>query len=55
LFGNLGGFVGPYVVGAMAGGKRGIYLGLILAGLTLFVSSTLILYIPKTVSPPRRP
>ena len=49
-FGNLGGFVGPSVIGAMAGGKRGIYGGLILAGLTLFVSSALILFIPKTVS-----
>lgn len=54
-FGNLGGFAGPYVIGAMAGGKRGIYGGLILAGLTLFVSATLVLLVPKTVGPTRRP
>jgi MFS transporter, ACS family, tartrate transporter len=39
--GNLGGFVGPSVVGAMANGKNGIYAGLAVAGLSLFVSAGL--------------
>lgn len=39
--GNLGGFVGPSVVGAMASGKSGIYGGLAVAGTTLLVSAGL--------------
>jgi ACS family tartrate transporter-like MFS transporter len=53
-FGNLGGFVGPSVIGAMAGGKRGIYGGLILAGVTLFVSAALVMLVPKTIRQPQR-
>lgn len=46
-FGNLGGFVGPSIVGAMAGGKHGIYGGLAVAGLSLFVSAALAMLMPK--------
>ena len=45
--GNLGGFVGPSVTGAFANGTRGIYGGLALAGVSLFVSATLVLLLPK--------
>ena len=46
--GSLGGFVGPSAVGALANGTRGIYGGLALAGVSLFVSATLVLLLPKT-------
>jgi MFS family permease len=45
--GNLGGFVGPYVIGAMANAPTGIYGGLALGGISLLVSATLILLLPK--------
>ncbi len=45
--GSLGGFVGPSVIGAVAHGTRGIYAGLALAGVSLFVSATLILLLPE--------
>jgi ACS family tartrate transporter-like MFS transporter len=45
--GNLGGFVGPSAIGALANGKRGIYGGLALAGVSLFVSATLVLLLPE--------
>ena len=44
--GNLGGFVGPSSIGALANGTRGIYGGLALAGISLFVSATLVLLLP---------
>jgi MFS transporter, ACS family, tartrate transporter len=44
--GNLGGFVGPSAIGALANGKGGIYRGLDVAGLSLFVSATLVLLLP---------
>ena len=44
---SLGGFVGPSVIGAMADGTRGIYGGLALAGISLFVSATLVLLFPE--------
>jgi MFS family permease len=44
--GNLGGFAGPSVIGAVANGKRGIYEGLAFAGISLFVSATLVLLLP---------
>jgi ACS family tartrate transporter-like MFS transporter len=47
--GNLGGFVGPSAIGALANGKRGIYGGLALAGVSLFVSATLVLVLPEKV------
>jgi ACS family tartrate transporter-like MFS transporter len=45
--GNLGGFAGPSVIGAVAGGSRGIYGGLALAGFSLFASAALVLLLPK--------
>ena len=45
--GNLGGFVGPSIVGAAADGPGGIYRGLAIAGVAFFVSATLILLLPK--------
>src|SRR5271165_1525721 len=44
---NLGGFVGPYVVGIMSGWTGGIYPGLALAGTPLLVSGALLLLLPK--------
>jgi ACS family tartrate transporter-like MFS transporter len=47
-FGNIGGFVGPYVMGAInkqAGSFRG---GLVFAGISLFVSAMLILALRRT-------
>jgi ACS family tartrate transporter-like MFS transporter len=45
--GNLGGFVGPSAIGALANGTRGIYGGLALVGVSLFVSATLVLLLPE--------
>ena len=45
--GNLGGFVGPSAIGALANGTNGIYVGLALAGVSLFVSATLVLLLPE--------
>ena len=53
--GNLGGFVGPSAIGALANGKRGIYGGLALAGVSLFVSATLVLLLPKPTGAGRVP
>jgi ACS family tartrate transporter-like MFS transporter len=44
--GNLGGFVGPSAIGALANGTRGIYGGLAFVGVSLFVSATLVLLLP---------
>jgi len=44
---NLGGFVGPYVVGTMSTLTGGIYPGLALAGTPLLVSGVLLLLLPK--------
>ena len=43
---GLGGFVGPSAIGALAGGTRGIYGGLALAGVSLFASAALVLLLP---------
>jgi ACS family tartrate transporter-like MFS transporter len=45
--GALGGFVGPSAIGAFASGTRGIYVGLALAGVSLFVSAALVLLLPE--------
>lgn len=45
--GNLGGFAGPSVIGAISSGTRGIYGGLALAGISLFVSATLVVLLPN--------
>jgi ACS family tartrate transporter-like MFS transporter len=44
--GSLGGFVGPYVIGALANGAGGIYRGLAIAGVSLLVSAALALLLP---------
>ncbi len=45
--GNLGGFIGPSVIGALAHGPGGIYRGLALAGIALFVTAGLVLLLPR--------
>jgi MFS family permease len=50
--GSLGGFVGPTLVGATANGGGGIYRGLAIAGVSFFVSATLLLILPKKVRKP---
>lgn len=44
--GGLGGFVGPSIIGAVASGVGGIYRGLALAGLALWVSAALVVLLP---------
>jgi len=45
--GNLGGFVGPSVIGAIATGSTGIYGGLAVAGVALVLSAVLVLLLPR--------
>jgi len=45
--GSLGGFVGPSIIGVVAGGAGGLYWGLALAGFALWVSAALVLLLPK--------
>jgi len=55
--GNLGGFFGPSVIGAFANGKYGIYEGLAFAGVSLFVSAALVLFMPgkpRLTAPPNQ-
>jgi MFS transporter, ACS family, tartrate transporter len=40
---NLGGFIGPYAIGATAGGAGGLSRALAIAGIPLFVSASLVL------------
>jgi ACS family tartrate transporter-like MFS transporter len=47
---SLGGYVGPSIIGAMAGGKSGISGGLAVAGISLFVSAALVLLLPRTAA-----
>ena len=44
---NLGGFVGPYVVGVMSSWTGGIYPGLALAGVPMLLSGVLLLFLPR--------
>jgi len=44
---NLGGFVGPYAIGAISDRTGSLYGGLAVAGLSLFVSATLVLLLPR--------
>jgi ACS family tartrate transporter-like MFS transporter len=46
-FANLGGFVGPYLVGVMSGWTGGIHSGLALAGIPLVISGSLLLLLSK--------
>ena len=52
--GNLGGFAGPYAIGAIATKTGDIYTGLAVAGVSLFVSAVLVLLLPKETLTPRR-
>ena len=45
--GNLGGFVGPSVIGAIAKGSTEIYRGLAVAGVALTLSAVLVLLLPR--------
>jgi MFS transporter, ACS family, tartrate transporter len=45
--GNLGGFAGPWLIGAMSSWTGSIYGGLALAGIPFLVSATLVLLLPK--------
>jgi ACS family tartrate transporter-like MFS transporter len=45
--GNLGGLVGPYMIGAIAMRTGNLYGGLALAGVLLFVSAMLVWLLPK--------
>src|SRR6267378_4521704 len=45
--GNLGGLVGPYMIGTIAMRTGTLYGGLALAGVFLFVSATLVLLLPR--------
>ena len=47
--GNLAGFVGPYMIGAIAMRTGNLYAGLAIAGIPLFISATLVLLLPKGV------
>jgi ACS family tartrate transporter-like MFS transporter len=47
-FGNLGGFVGPYVVGFIKEKTGALYGGLAFAGISMLVAATLVLFLPKT-------
>jgi ACS family tartrate transporter-like MFS transporter len=44
---NLGGFVGPYAIGAMSRWTGGIYGGLALGGIPLLLSATLLVRLPR--------
>ncbi|HEY5220345.1 MAG TPA: MFS transporter [Gemmatimonadaceae bacterium] len=44
--GNLGGFFGPSIIGAFAGGAHGIYGGLRFTGVSFFVAASLTLLLP---------
>jgi sugar phosphate permease len=44
--GNLGGFVGPYVIGAIKKGTGSMYWGLAFVGLSMLISALLVLLLP---------
>ena len=44
---NLGGFVGPFAIGAISDRTGSLYGGLGVAGVSLFVSATLVLLVPR--------
>jgi sugar phosphate permease len=46
--GNLGGFVGPSVIGVLTKRSGGMYLGLRFVGFSLLLSAVLLLLLPKT-------
>jgi MFS transporter, ACS family, tartrate transporter len=50
-FGNLGGFVGPYAIGAIADKTGSFKTGLVFVGLSLLTSAMLILVLRKRGAP----
>jgi MFS transporter, ACS family, tartrate transporter len=46
--GNLAGFVGPYMIGALSRKTHSFYAGLGLAGVFMFAATVLVLFIPKS-------
>jgi ACS family tartrate transporter-like MFS transporter len=52
--GNLGGFAGPYMIGAIAMRTGNLYAGLAIAGVSLFISATLMLLLPKKARAPTK-
>jgi MFS family permease len=48
--GNLGGFAGPAMIGTIAMKTGNLYAGLALAGVSLFISATLVLVLPRRTS-----
>jgi len=53
-FGNLGGFVGPYAIGAISQRTRSLHSGFVFVGISLFTSAMLILALPKNATPEAR-
>lgn len=53
--GNLGGFAGPYTIGAIATRTGNLYAGMAMAGAALFMSATLILLLPGKARAPGKP
>lgn len=45
--GNVGGFVGPYMIGTIAMRTGNLYAGLAIAAIPLFLSATLVLLLPR--------
>jgi ACS family tartrate transporter-like MFS transporter len=52
--GNLSGFVGPYMIGAIATRTGNLYRGLAIAGVPLFVSAILVLLLPQKARAPEK-
>jgi MFS transporter, ACS family, tartrate transporter len=46
--GNLGGFAGPYIIGAIAMKTGNLYAGLMMAGVPLLLSAVLVSLLPRT-------
>ena len=53
-FGNLGGFVGPYAIGATSKKTGSLQTGLVFVGISLFTSAILILALRKRIVPESR-
>jgi len=49
--GNLAGFVGPYMIGALSNRTHNLYAGLALAGALMFAAMILVLLLPKSPMP----
>jgi D-galactonate transporter len=49
--GNLGGFVGPWIIGAMSSRTGSVRAGLAVAGIPLLISAALALLLPRTARP----